>query len=278
MKNLIITGGAGGIGASLVKSLIDKGFFLLIIGRSHKKYENLLSLLGQKENIEFFQLDISNSHSVKEFYESFNERGADIFGLINMAAIQQPISEFAECELKEWSKNLSINLLGTVNMIYGFVNIIGDNKKKHKIINFSGGGATSPRSNFSAYAASKSGIVNLTEVLSYEFRDKNIDINSVSPGLIDTNMLDEILMMGEKAGPDYQKLLSKNNNNEYDDVKNIITLCNYLLSSDSDGISGKIISAIWDDFKNKKFIDRLKNDSNFCVLRRVDSINFDKIN
>ena len=209
MKNLIITGGAGGIGTSLVRSLIDKNFFLTIIGRNNKKFKSLLSLLGQKKNIEFFQLDVSNHLKVKDFYVSLNKRGTNYFGLINLAAIQQPISEFADCNLQEWSKALSINLIGTANMIHGFVNIIRDNKSKRKIINFSGGGATSPRPNFSAYAASKIGVINFTELLSYEFEDRNIDINAVAPGSIHTDMIDEIISMGDKAGSDYQIALDK---------------------------------------------------------------------
>ena len=275
MQHIIITGGAGGIGTELVKSLIDKRYYLLIIGRNEEKYHTLKSLLSNKDNIEFFKIDISNNDFVQEFYH--HQINNDLFALINMSAVQPPISKFSNCKLEEWSKNLSINLLGTANMIHGFINTIQNNNQKRKIINFSGGGATSPRPNFSAYAASKASVVNFTESLSYELRSLNIDINAVSPGLINTNMIDEIINIGEKAGRDYKIALEKKNNG-FDDINKIIELCNYLLSSDSDGISGKIISAIWDDYKNKVFINRLKNDSDFCSLRRVDSTNFDRIN
>ena len=88
-------------------------------------------------------------------------------------------------------------------------------------------------------------------------------------------MLDEIILAGRKAGKEYKDaLLTKKTGGK--SVKNIVDLCLYLLSSESDGVSGKLLSAIWDDYKNSTFLKRLKTDADFCTLRRIDMINYDK--
>lgn len=146
-----------------------------------------------------------------------------------------------------------------------------------KIINFSGGGATSSRPNFSAYAVSKTAVVRLTEILAEELSEYNIDVNAVAPGVINTGMLDEIVEAGAKAGEEYKRALERSEEGG-DSVEKIVDLCRFLISSESDGISGKLISAIWDDYRNPTFSERLRTDSDFCTLRRIDAINFDQIN
>lgn len=148
---------------------------------------------------------------------------------------------------------------------------------KGKIINFSGGGATSSRSNFSAYAVSKTAVVRLTEILAEEFSRYNIDVNAVAPGAINTGMLDEIIEACAKAGEEYKRALERSREGG-DPVEKVVELCRFLISPESDGISGKLISAIWDDYKSETFLERLRRDPDFCTLRRIDAINYDRIN
>lgn len=275
MKHVIVTGGAGGIGTYISEDLIKKGYYLSIIGRDKKRFDKLVSLIGKTDNLNFIKADVSNNNEVKEIFSLINKNNLELYALINMAALQAPIDFFDECDINEWTKNISINLIGVANMVYEFIIATKKYDYKKKIINFSGGGATSNRANFSAYAVSKIGVVKLTEILSSELSDFNIDINSVAPGSINTKMLDEVILAGHKAGEEYENSLLQINNGG-DPVENIVNLCFYLLSSESDGISGKIISAIWDDYNKKGFLKRLRTDPDFCTLRRIDLINFDK--
>lgn len=277
MNHIVITGGTGGIGKHLVKAIMKNGYSVSIIGRSEENYGRLISHLGRNINIQFFKADVSKYVEVHNIFSSLNDANHRCFGLINMAAIQSPIGEFKSRNMDKWSRNLSINLIGLGNMVYNFVNTKNEINEKKKIINFSGGGATSSRPNFSAYGVSKAGVVKLTEILADEFRGENIDINSVAPGSVNTNMTNEIINAGEKAGDEYNITLAQKNKGG-DSVEKIVALCLFLLSSESDNISGKLISAVWDDYKNPLFLKRLKNDPDFCTLRRIDSTNFDKNN
>jgi NAD(P)-dependent dehydrogenase (short-subunit alcohol dehydrogenase family) len=273
---VIITGGAGGIGTHLSRALVDDGLKVLIIGRDPTKFDRLYAGIEKKDNIEFFQFSVASAHDVSDFFSSINDSGLQLLALINCAGVQTPIGMFSEIDMVEWVDNISVNLLGAVNMIRGSIPFLKEKNGRGKIINFSGGGATSSRANFSAYAVSKTAIVRLTEILAYELKDSQIDINAVAPGPINTEMLENILEAGEKAGNEYASALQQKKSGG-ESPKKIVNLCRLLLSKKSDGISGKLISSVWDDYLDPFFIKRLKSDLHFCCLRRVDAINFDSI-
>ena len=274
MNDIIITGGAGGIGAKLTKHLIRKNYSITVIGRNKSRFENLSI---NSSNVQFYTIDISSTKDVELFYKWYSDLNNSIFALINAAGVQPPIGEFKNNNNQEWENNLNTNICGTANMIKGAIPLLKIGKH-NKIINFSGGGATSSRPNFSAYAVSKIAIVKLTEIIAHELNKYSIDVNAVAPGAINTDMLKEIIEAGSDcAGVEYNDAIKRQKKGGESPDK-IIELCDFLLSERSNGISGKLISAIWDDYKNEKFIKRLKNDSDFCTLRRIDSTNFDKTN
>lgn len=220
--------------------------------------------------------DISSTKEVNTLYKVFRESGLTLHALINVAGVQPPIGAFEQLDPDDWDRNLSINLSGTVNMIRGALPFF-KSAEGGKIINFSGGGATSSRPNFSAYAVSKTAVVRLTEILAEELREYNIDVNAVAPGAINTGMLDEIIEAGARAGDEHERA-RKRKSEGGDPIERIVDLCRFLISSESDGITGKLLSAIWDDYKSTAFLKRLKEDPDFCTLRRIDAINFDHIN
>ena len=274
MKHIVITGGSGGVGSKISIALLQKKYFISIVGRNQKNYSKLIKDLKNTSNIQFLKADISKYNEVSDLFKLLFKVKYPLYGLINVAGVQLPIGNFYKNDINQWKKNLSINLLGTVNMCYEFINQESQLPIQRKIINFSGGGATFPRPNFSAYSVSKIGIVKFTEILAKEL--ENIDINVISPGALNTKMLDEVIDAGENAGEEYAESLKRKitGGNSFEKT---IDLCDFLLSSRSNKISGKLISAIWDNFNNNEFIERLKKDSNFCTLRRIDSKNFESI-
>ncbi len=274
MQNVIITGGAGGIGTHLSKALIDDGYKVFVIGRDPKNFDLLYENTKRNENLEFFQVNVTSLNNVSDFFRSITDSKYQLFALINCAGVQVPIGKFSEVDMEAWVNNISVNLLGTANMIKAFIPFFSKGNGCGKIINFSGGGATSSRPNFTAYSVSKTAIVRLTEILAEELKDSTIDINAVAPGSINTGMLGDILAAGNKAGNEFEACLEQKKSGG-ESPKKVVDLCRFLLSKESDGISGKLISAVWDDYHDPSFMERLQSDSDFCCLRRVDAINFD---
>ena len=120
--------------------------------------------------------------------------------LINNGGVYGPKGFIEKINWNAWVKTIEINLFGSVLLCK---EVIPYFKKRNqgKIIQLSGGGAAAPLPMISGYAASKAGIVRFIETLSEEVKDYNIQVNSVAPGAINTEMLNEIL----KAGPKNRK-------------------------------------------------------------------------
>jgi NAD(P)-dependent dehydrogenase (short-subunit alcohol dehydrogenase family) len=116
-----------------------------------------------------------------------------------------------------------------------------------KIVQLSGGGATSPLPMLSAYAASKAAVVHFMETLAAETRPHCIDINSISPGVLDTRLLDDIVAAGPaRAGADFHARMLAQKAQGGVPLDKGAELAVFLGSSASDGITGKVISAVWD--------------------------------
>lgn len=274
MEYIIVTGGSGGIGRHLSLSFLSKGYHVIILGRDETSYQKVFKNEIHNSDIEFHKVDISKNEDVENFYSSINKYKMSSLSLINVAGVQIPIGKYIENSPAEWEKNVQINLLGTGRMIRGAIGIF-QRLGGGKIINFSGGGATGPRPNFSAYAVTKTALVKLTEILAVELEEYSIDINAVAPGAINTDMLNQIIKSGQSAGTEYELALERKNSGGESPEK-IVELCNFLISQESTGITGRLISAVWDDYANSRFISRLKTDPDFCRLRRIDQKYFDK--
>jgi NAD(P)-dependent dehydrogenase (short-subunit alcohol dehydrogenase family) len=139
-----------------------------------------------------------------------------------------------------------------------------------KIINLSGGGATGPRPFFSAYAAAKTAVVRVTEILAEELRPFHVDVNAVAPGPLATRLIAE----GLAAGPDkmgqkaYDEMLRiAQNGGESTDLA--VELCLFLAGPESDGISGRLISARWDAWKELTAHRDELAASDIYTLRRI---------
>ena len=133
-----------------------------------------------------------------------------------------------------------------------------------------GGGATAPLPNISAYATSKAAVVRLTETLAEEVKAVGIEINAVAPGALNTRMLDEILEAGpHRVGPTfYQKALKQQETGGAPPEK-AAELCVYLASSQSDGITGKLLSALWDGWQHFEAHQQDIRNSDIYTLRRI---------
>lgn len=108
------------------------------------------------------------------------------------------------------------------------------------------------------------------ESLSLELKNTNIDINSIAPGPLNTKMLDEILQAGpEIVGEDFFNKSLKQKKNGGTPMVNAVKLILFLASSVSNGITGKLISALWDNWEKwPKHIDELSK-SDIYTLRRI---------
>jgi|SRR3989338_256061 len=272
-RNAIITGANQGLGFAIAEAFVREGASLVICARDeiklHSANEKLVSIAKQDQKNIFLKADVSLEDDVKRLINISMEKLGRIDILVNNAGIYGPKGEIENIGSKEWTMTFEINLFG---IFYACKYIIPHMKKNNygKIINLSGGGATAPLPRISAYAASKAAVVRLTETLAEEYREFNIDINAIAPGALNTRLLDEILEAGsETVGNSfYKKALNQKESGGTSPDKGA-SLCVYLASSESDGITGKLISAVWDPWNDfEKHKGELK-ESDIYTLRRI---------
>ena len=277
-KIVVITGGSFGIGLEVAKECARAGATVIMAARGRRDLEKALIDLKEvsDKDHQVYSMDVSSYEEVKAFAEWCSDRLEEVNGLVNCAGIYGPIGKFYKVGITEFTKAIHINFLGTVHMCHAFIPLLSSEGQK-KIVNYSGGGAATPFPNFSAYATSKVAIVRFTENLSIELSDEGFDVNCIAPGFVLTRLHQETLEAGpERATTSFFENTKKQMESGGTPPGRAAKLTVFLLSTESDGITGKFISAPWDTWEDKKFQERLRTDKDFATLRRIDDKTFHK--
>lgn len=266
---ILLTGASGGIGHWLAMHLGRGGHEIWGVSRGDQS-DMEARYIQNGVKYRSFRCDVGNWEQVECLGEEITREWGRLDSIICCAGTQSPIGPAMALDPRDWSRNIAQNLNGTYFTIRSTYHLLSLQNQRAKVICFSGGGATSPRENFSAYSCAKTAIVRLVENLSKEWRDKCIDINAIAPGAINTAMTDEVIALGPnqvgKAEYDRAKLQKKTGGGTMEKVG---TLVEFLLSRESDGVSGKLLSAPWDSIdylsKNRESL----RDNEIFTLRRV---------
>ncbi len=248
--NTIITGGTGGIGKAIASRFLREGAQVLLIARREAELTAAKLEFSEYGNtLNTVICDVSNAEEVRSLEQTLSQCfGEKTDVLINAAGIYGPKGFLEDTNEEEWLKTIMVNLYGTMLMTRSVL----PRMKKQKsgvVINFSGGGE-GPFPRFSAYAASKGGIVRFTESIAEEVREFGIRVNAIAPGAVNSGLLDEAINAGkEKVGDAlYQKLLAQKK--EGGVSPNLAAeLCVFLASDAGEKLSGRVFSAVWDNLE-----------------------------
>ena len=180
MKTVLVTGGAKGIGRAIVEKFAENGYRVILNYKTSK--EKAEEIKSKYSNVEIYKADVSNFSEVKKMCEEVG----DIDILVNNAGIAQT-KLFTDITETDWDNMINTNL----KSVYNCTKCVLDymiHKKEGKIINISSMWGEIGGSCEVHYSASKAGIIGLTKALSKELALSNIQVNCVSPGIIDTDM------------------------------------------------------------------------------------------
>lgn len=181
-KNVIVTGGAQGIGKTISLSLIEQGFAVSVFEIDKEAIDEFRLEIKSKD-IAFYTVDVANEEQVKNAIEqSFSDFG-NIYGLVNNAAISIN-KNIVDLSFDEWKRVIDINLSGAflcAKYATPFLQASGG-----RIINMASTRAIQSEANTEAYSASKGGIVALTHALAASLGPQ-VKVNSISPGWIDVS-------------------------------------------------------------------------------------------
>ena len=274
---VLVTGGSRGIGEAVAHAFARAGARLALLARTQPEVERVANEIAARGvGTLSFRGDVSRRSEVEHAVAATLEKFGRLDVLVNAAGVYGPIGRLVENDMDEWVQALEINLLGTVFAMRAALPPMLA-RRKGVIINFSGGGAVSPFPCFSAYATSKAAVVRLTETTAEEVKEFGIRINSIAPGAVNTRLLDQVLAAGERAGKEfYAKSLAQKSNGGTPPEK-AAELAVFLASPAGAGITGRLISAVWDDWKSLPERAPELGRSAMFTLRRIDGRHFTEV-
>jgi 3-oxoacyl-[acyl-carrier protein] reductase len=268
-KAAVITGAGRGIGRAIALAFAREGADMLVASRTLSEVAETAEearALGRRALA--LKVDVSNRDEVEGMVAQALEEFGKVDILVNNAGGYGAIGPLVDNDPEKWVQTVRINLFGSFFCARAVLPFM-IRQRRGKIINLSGGGASSPLPNFSAYAASKAAIVRLTETLAEEVKGFNIQVNAIAPGAVNTRLVDEILAAGPAAGEEMLAQTRRQKETGGVPPERAAALAVFLASEESDGLSGRLISAVWDDWQSMNGrIDQIMA-SELYTLRRV---------
>jgi NAD(P)-dependent dehydrogenase (short-subunit alcohol dehydrogenase family) len=272
-RTALITGATQGLGLEIARAYLQAGCRgVCVCGRDEGALEGAVAELQRLAHAEQRVLgqtaDVSSAADVRRIVRLAVEELGEITILVSNAGVQGATGAVERADWSEWVRTIEINLLGSVLLARAVVPHMRA-RGYGKIVQLSGGGATAPMPGLSAYAASKAAVVRFTETLAVELREQSIDVNALAPGALNTRMLDEVLQAGPgRVGEaHYRRALAQQREGGVPLTRGA-ELAVFLGSAASDGISGKLLSAVWDPWAQLPD-HRAELDSDVYTLRRI---------
>ncbi len=271
----IVTGASQGLGRAIASSFLEAGASVLLVARTAERlrqtHAELAATISGSRNQEVAMLcgDVSDAAFCDQAVARARALPGELLILVNNAGIYGPIGRLEDVDWQRWVEAIHVNLFGTVLMCRAMVPVLRA-RGYGKIINLSGGGATAPLPRFSAYAAAKAAVVRVTETLAAELREVHVDVNAVAPGALNTRLLNEVLAAGpDNAGAEFYAKAVQQRDAGGVPLDRGAALTVFLASSESDGVTGRLLSAIWDDWAGLSDKRAELDATDIFTLRRI---------
>ena len=247
----IITGGGRGLGRSVALAFGKEGAKVVVAARTREEIEHVAEeLRSLRKDAIAIPADVSSEDQVNQMVRKALEAYGTIDILVNNAGARGPIAPIHEIPLAEWEQTLRVNLTAAFLCTKAVIPVM-IKKKEGKIINVAT--TMTPRPNLTPYMVAKAGLIHLTKQLSRELKDYNIQVNAIHPGVMDTQMQEEIRKAGAKAiGTDmFERLKEEGILHPPSEPAKLVL---FLASRAADGITGEYLS--FDDKEVKFLISR----------------------
>ena len=272
-RAVMIAGASQGLGLVIARACVEAGANVLMCARDRALLEtarrDVATRAGAEQVVEVEPADVSNAADVARIAARAFALFPQLHVLVNNAGVYGPMGLIEDVDWDAWVRAIEINLYGSILMCRALL----PHFKAHrygKIIQLSGGGATNPLPRVSAYAASKAAVVRFAESLALEVKDDGIDVNSIAPGALNTRMMDELIAAGPAAvGTAFFQRMKRIADEGGTPLETGAALTVFLASAASDGITGKLLSAVWDPWADLPAHRADLDKTDVYTLRRI---------
>jgi 3-oxoacyl-[acyl-carrier protein] reductase len=271
-RRAIIAGAGRGIGRAIALAFADQGARLALAARTHSEVADVAercSALGAAATA--ITADVSRWPDVERLVLESQAQLGGVDVLVNTAGVYGPIGPTAEVDTESWTHAIEVNLLGAFHLCRAVVPHMLE-QRSGKVMLLAGGGATAPLPRLSAYAASKAAVVRFADTLAEELREYGIQVNAIAPGLVDTSLQDDVLSAGDRAGDLFAKVKAARETGEGTVGPELAAeLAVFLASEASGSLTGKLISAPHDPWRDWNGRVQELNGSAMYTIRRLDA-------
>jgi len=268
-KRIVVTGGSRGIGLACAAELLAQGASVTICARGAGELalaEDRLAKDFGEERVASVSADVSSEVGVEQVFATHAARFGALDGVIHAAGVLAPIGAIVDVDPVDWLEGVRMNLFGTFLVTRTAARHM---KEGGRIVALSGGGASGPLPNYTAYACAKVAIVRFVETVAIELHPKGIEINALAPGFVATRMHEETLRAGEAAGAEYLARTKAELESGGVAPEVPARAAAFLVSDRARGITGRFVSAVHDDWAHWPEHLAALADPDLFALRRV---------
>lgn len=269
-RTVLVTGATGAIGAATARRLAQGGAQIVAVARRRQPLEDLIASLPG-EGHAWVAFDVGDISAWTDHALRFQQ----VTDVVCAAAVLSPVGVIGTYSPDDFALTISVNLVGSLCAVHYC--LAGLQAASGAVVFFSGGGGTAPLPRYDAYAASKAAVVRLAENLAAVLAPR-VRVNAVAPGFVASAMHQETLRAGaEGAGSEYHARTLEQLASGGVAPELAAELVGLLLSEVGAGVTGKLVSAQWDAWRDTEFFRRLRAEPHLATVRRIDDVLFTEV-